>query len=292
MSAPVSMMDFAGIVLPSGRTDGILCMLEAYFDDSGTHEDFDVVLWAGLFGNRYQWEMFNHLWSQKLADPSPGKPAINQFHMYDCYNSRGEFLGWKREATDFLAHELTQIILKTMLRGYAIAVSRKDWDRAFPGLWREAFGDAEGICLRNIYLQLIEQVKQTGESRIAITFDRRPHRERENRAVFDVFDRYQKQENTTDPRLVSIAFGLASELLPLQAADLFAWECYQHANDVIHSRSRRLAIKRKNLVSLIASKRIALGIADGEAISQMRAAFAGDEASVEQVAKHVKAMMS
>ena len=97
------------MVLPSGSTDGILCMLEAYFDDSGTHDDSEIVLWAGLFGNRYQWEFFNQLWAKKLADPSPGKPPIKRFHMVDCYNSTGEFAGWRRAATDFLAHELTNV---------------------------------------------------------------------------------------------------------------------------------------------------------------------------------------
>ena len=280
------------MVLPSGSTDGILCMLEAYFDDSGTHDDSEIVLWAGLFGNRYQWEFFNQLWAKKLADPSPGKPPIKRFHMVDCYNSTGEFAGWRRAATDFLAHELTNVITAAMLRGYAIAISRKDWDQAFPpGQWRNAFGDAEGICLRNIYLQLIEQVSRIGESQIALVFDERPHRTQESRAVFGIFDRYQKQENVS-PELVSIAFSSASKLLPLQAADLFAWECYQHALQLTRNKTRQFAIKRKNLATLIGSKRIALGMADRAAIEQMRAAFEGEEANVEAVAQHMKTIIS
>jgi hypothetical protein len=71
-------------------------MLIAYFDDSGSHTDSDVVIWNGLFGNHYQWRLFNELWEAKLKDPSPGKEPLKRFHMFECQNSLGEFSGWSR----------------------------------------------------------------------------------------------------------------------------------------------------------------------------------------------------
>jgi hypothetical protein len=44
-------------------------MVFAYFDDSGTHSQSDIVLMAGVFGYVNQWEYFSELWAQKLADP-------------------------------------------------------------------------------------------------------------------------------------------------------------------------------------------------------------------------------
>jgi hypothetical protein len=68
-------------------------MLTAYFDDSGTHTTSDLVLWCGLFGSEHQWKLFNELWAQILAEPCPGKPPLQRFHMTECQNSLGEFTG-------------------------------------------------------------------------------------------------------------------------------------------------------------------------------------------------------
>ena len=115
MNAPLSVKDFARVVLPSGCQDGILGMLTTYFDDSGTHDDSDVVIIAGLSGNQYQWEAFENAWRAKLENPSPGKPPLSRFHMYECQNALNEFAGWGRTATEFLAHELGQIIIRNGL---------------------------------------------------------------------------------------------------------------------------------------------------------------------------------
>jgi hypothetical protein len=70
---------------------GFPIMLTAYFDDSGSHAGSDVVVWNGLFGNQYQWKLFDELWAAKLGAPSPGKNSLRRFHMYDCQHGEGEF---------------------------------------------------------------------------------------------------------------------------------------------------------------------------------------------------------
>jgi hypothetical protein len=60
-------------------------------------------------------------------------------------------------------------------------------------------------------------------------FDDRPHRQRENKIVFDVF----QSQCMPPPELVGVFFSTSDKLLPLQAADLIAWEVYQHALDIL-----------------------------------------------------------
>ena len=65
-------------------------MLSAYFDDSGTHDQSQIVLLAGVFGTEAEMTSLEWLWRQELDRPIDGtKPPIKRFHMTDCQGSRG-----------------------------------------------------------------------------------------------------------------------------------------------------------------------------------------------------------
>jgi hypothetical protein len=67
-------------------------MLRAYFDDSGTHYGSKIVVVAGIMGSESQLLSQELLWRELLKDPVCGlKPAIAEFHAYDCFESKGEF---------------------------------------------------------------------------------------------------------------------------------------------------------------------------------------------------------
>jgi hypothetical protein len=152
-------------------------MLAVYVDDSGTHSTSGLVLLAGLMGYPNQWDVFSELWKEKLNNPSPGKDALRRFHMVECQGARGEFSGWNRTATDFLVHELVQIFNKTMIRGHVCAIFKDDWDELVTGNMRRAWGDAEGFCLRVMYMRLTKAERHEYSSReIGFVFDNGPER--------------------------------------------------------------------------------------------------------------------
>jgi hypothetical protein len=66
----------------------------------------------------------------------------------------------------------------------------------------------------------------SGGKQIAFVFDDRPERKKEYQHVYNVFSEYSKAIKAC-PELVSLTFARAAKVLPLQAADLFAWEFYQ-----------------------------------------------------------------
>jgi hypothetical protein len=244
-------------------------MLTAYFDDSGTHDTSEVVIIAGLFGNQFQWDAFSDAWGKKLQVPSLGKPPLTRFHMYDCYNSLGEFSGWSRTATDFLAHELGQIIIKNGIWAYACAVLRKEWDSLVTGVSRKALGDAEGFCARNCYVKTLHWASNyTSDPQIAFVFDDRPHRKREFEKLFELFQREGRREGNR-PELTNFAFVSSKRVLPLQGADLVAWEFYQHAIDVLHRGIRPKDFQRKQMQVFNKSGRFRLQLATTDNIRQI-----------------------
>jgi uncharacterized protein DUF3800 len=225
-------------------------MLRAYFDDSGSHRDSDVVLWSGLFGNQYQWEHFEKLWAAKLQNPSPGKVPLKRFHMANCQAADGEFLGWSRTATDFLIHELGDIILRCGLHSDGAAISRKDWDDLVTGNLRTALGDAEGYSLRMAFVRALKWARMKGgESKIAFIFDRRKEREGEGKRIFELFEHYARIESSgVTP--VSVAFSDSYNVLPLQGADMLAWEQYRYATEHLRSDGKAKYASRKELQRL------------------------------------------
>src|SRR5437899_1169999 len=153
-------------------------MLTVYLDDSGTHERSDIVCWAGLFGNHYQWASFDEDWAKRLRESVPGKEQIKRFHMYDCQNGEGEFLGWSRLECDFLARELGSIITKNGLYGYALGISRRQWDEEVKGSRRSVLGDAEAYCVAHCFLMAERWATKCApqDKQLAFVFDKRPHR--------------------------------------------------------------------------------------------------------------------
>jgi hypothetical protein len=250
-----------------------ICVFTAYLDDSGTHDQSEAVVWAGVIGNQYQWEYFDELWAAKLKDPCPGKDAITCFHMYDCEYGENEFLYWKRHEREYLVSELIEIINKCGLWGVSAACVRKDWDELVNGELRKRKGDAEVHCIKSCYQLIIELVTHKAyDKQLAFVFDNRPHKSSDNQAIYELFDDFQKVQahefrynviaqaigpfrGPPHPELVSLTFASVKKFRALQAADLFAFESYHGALSSIRTGSDDAV--RKNLKKLIKTGRFA-----------------------------------
>jgi hypothetical protein len=265
VSAPLKMRDFARAVLPYGSPNGTMVMLAAYLDDSGTHQSSDIVLMAGFFGYPNQWDYFSELWAEKLAAPCPGKPPLSRFHMTECQAGDGEFLGWRRVETDFLVHELGSIIIKAGLYGFGGAIARKHYDQLITGDLRRSTGDAETMCIINSFVKIIDLVKrlQFAQS-IALIFDDRPQIKGNVQKIFDVY-----KGASVGSDIVALSFASSKKILPLQAADLLAWEIYQDALSALAGRPDSLPPNRPQFERLIKQGRIWIEYCSPESVQKM-----------------------
>jgi Protein of unknown function (DUF3800) len=270
-------------------------MLSAYLDDSGTHADSTVVIWAALCANPGQWALLTELWQTQLNSPCPGKHPISRFRMFDCNNSLGEFVAWNRTETDFSAHEFTNILLRAGIYGRAFATPRKDWDELITGNLRVIFGDAEGFCVRNCYVQITNWAKEKAsyDRELAFIFDARPpDRESENSMLFDIHTQFS-EENGGGPKLVSLTFGSSKDFLPIQAADLFALEVYQHTKDVMANRTTPGQPLRSNLQKLAKGRRINVDFADRASITSLADRRAKDDPNeIANIASYLRTAMT
>jgi hypothetical protein len=240
MGHSLRFLDFVEALLIGSHWDTGIAVLSCYYDDSGTHDDSDVVVWAGLFGNKYQWAALDDAWAEALKYTPTNCRPLTHFHMTRCDNGSGEFDGddkyerWPIPEREKLAKELRRIIDANMMSGFSIGVAKKAWDELVVGDRRRLLGDAEGWAIRqSIKFGIKWAISRQCESDrdLAMFFDKR--RIGEVSAVHKAFSESRPLNLIQyHPDVLPVGFSAMSKTRPIQAADLFAWEYYQHCKDV------------------------------------------------------------
>ena len=254
------------MLLPRTASGKGLAVLTAYFDDSGTHAGSPVVLTGGLYGNEHQWAQLETAWQAILDKPGDRWDCLTRFHMYDCDHGYGEFEGHSPGARDHLIYRLRNVILEAGLRGYAMALPGPEWGRLVTGDHLAGWGDAERFTVTNCILTTLEWAeRESVETEVAFVFDDRPARSDANMRVFSIYQHYAETERPT-PKPVGISFLNSEKTLPLQAADMYVWECNRWARGWLADRKAR---PRKHLQRFFETGRYRLQCGTPETIQRM-----------------------
>jgi hypothetical protein len=229
---PVSIVDFGrGLTGRLGQQEPWLAVLWAYFDDSGTHSDSEVVVVGGLLGTERQWVHFEREWAKLLWEPLPGKESLSKFHLSPCQARSDPFYGYTSVESDYLIHLFNSIILDTDLVALACAVNKTAWNELVVGEVAAELGPAEGLC----FVKCLEAVMSTirlrkpGE-KVTLVFDQGIADR-----IVDLARLYFSQKQAY-PELAGIGFAKVADILPLQGADMIATWSYQYAQEWIKDR--------------------------------------------------------
>jgi hypothetical protein len=220
----------AWLSFPGPEHRGLMLMLAAYFDDSGTHNDARILTWGGFIGTDRQWAALDVDWRAMLDQPLPGKRRLRKFSLADCQNHVNEFATYTLPESDLLQHEFREIIVKHGLIGVAYAVDRPTWERLATAPAKERFGDAETICFSSCFSGAIDRALKyfASERQLSLHFDQGRLSQKLSAIVQHVRDRYYGL-----PELVNIGFDMVEKVTPLQAADIIATESYWNALGVV-----------------------------------------------------------
>jgi len=199
-------------------------VLKAYFDDSGTHAGSPAVIWAGFMAHVDEWTDLEHEWSALLQ-----REGLTHMHMADLANSRGQFDLWGEARRDALTHEFRQIIQARNIIGIGAVVRTDAWAEVVAGTWLEKrlhspvlFAFEHAIQQALHWAQAADL--QTGISeKIDFVFDLR---EQDAAKGLDLANRYG-EAGPWAPWFKSAIFLRMREAIPLQAADMLAFETYR-----------------------------------------------------------------
>jgi len=214
-------------------------MLHAYMDDSGTHDSSYSCVVAGYFGGVNRWLEFERSWGRVLS-----KYNIPEFHARVFWRRKPsgqgvkEYDGWSRKRLDEFLDALLRVIEDTAIYPFASGVLRSEWQKL---TLRERKILSGGVLrrlanasTRPVFLPLqhcITRVTTYCKPGIRVNF------------IFD------EDEQTTpwasechrllkvdvfadNPDFLSrcgdLTFADSERALPLQAADLLAYEANQY----------------------------------------------------------------
>jgi hypothetical protein len=221
---------------------GLILVLQAFFDDAGTHDSAEVVVWGGFVGTDEQWFDLDEKWRAKLAipfaKPELWKPPLSRFHLSPCAALDGEFKGYTRAESDSIQHDFRQIICDSGVVGISYSIDRPAYERLVTGDAQEFLGDAEqacfGACFNGAFAQSAKHFP--AEDRLMIVFDwvTDAARQAKLRAVADRVE----QAPGSRPHIVGAYFGKVINNTPLQAADIIATENYWDAQAFLRDHNR------------------------------------------------------
>jgi hypothetical protein len=209
---------------------GLMLMLAAYFDDAGTHDTSEMVVWGGFIGTATQWGNFDQAWRAKLMRPLPGKAPLFKFGLADCERHRGDFLTYSGAESDLVQNEFRELIVQAGVIGISYAVERAEWDRLVKGPARDFFGDAESICFSACFNAAVERAQHffPEDRMLSLHFDRG----RKSPKLDGILDRVRKSY-WGSPAIVNLSYNRVVDCTPLQAADIIATENYWHASSLL-----------------------------------------------------------
>lgn len=162
----------SGVALVSGRSrEGVFLMLQAFFDDSGTHRASPCVTWGGLVGSVDQFDRLDEAWREKLLSPLQGKSPLSKFGVADCAHAVGEFRDYKPAERDSLRYDMRTIIEDAGLSPIAFSIPVTLYNRLVKGRARVTLGPPDSQAFFACASHALKQAKRANLS-LACVFDK------------------------------------------------------------------------------------------------------------------------
>jgi len=205
-----------------GESDRQVIVLKAVMDESGVHDDSPVLTVAAYLARPRQWQEWTKRW--KVA-----KRPIKVFHAVDCANFEGEFKGWDAVARDELVVRLLRVINESDIPGVVIGLHMDEFRRAMAGRddLRALFGSPYAACFQWV-VQVIMNLAVEAGSRERIGFIHEINHYRQE--ALEAFA-WVKENANPNRAIIGLQFDDKQDFVPLQAADVLAYEGNKRMRD-------------------------------------------------------------
>lgn len=203
---------------------GLVVMFKAYLDESYDSKILVISAWAA---DAVIWPDVEAQWARQIQ-----RVGVSEYHAVDCAHGVEEFKGWPKEKRNLLTKKLTRIIthrrplhptIRKGMYGISVALLLDDYRELMTGAAGEEFPDPYMLALQLIVRRIAYQASRLPEGeQVECIFDQ--NEEFAGNAT-DLFTRIVRSPLVPHrEKLRGIAFESSKKFIPLQAADLLAFE--------------------------------------------------------------------
>jgi len=226
-------------------------ILHGYIDESYNQRFFTL---SCLLGRPQDWMWIESEWKKVLRKKNAelhraGRRKISRYHAADCSSCRGEFSGWSVDEQIAFVKRLLAIFNKYMTSVVAYTVPLEDFKDVYPEHKDDPFPVLYRMLTNLLMNQTVHEIRtQAGpwavdRVSIALIHDRSDY----DQSYLAAFN-FCKKDLTFEGRHIfkSITPLGWEDCIPLQAADMLAYETFKDVEN--HAVGRK---RRKSLTSIL-----------------------------------------
>lgn len=230
--------------------DGIFVFFRGYIDESYDPEYENVFTLSCLLSTgriwldlSRAWRLMLDSWNRRLKKHR--RPKISRYHAADCSNLKKEFKDWSIDEQKELFADILKIFKRHQVDTVALSVNLQDMDAYFPEARKHAQPDFRtflyGMTTRFLIGRIADRFcTRYPNPRIALVHDRNAY----DAVMLDGFNQ-QMADPAFEHKHCFTAFAPTGweHCIPLQPADLVAYENFKDALRKINPRERRISLK-------------------------------------------------
>jgi hypothetical protein len=199
-------------------------MLRAFIDDSGSGGDSTYYVLAGYLSTVEEWGCFAAEWREELSK----NPPLGYFKSSEAESLKGEFAGFSAGIRNARIDRLIEIIRNRALHAISVRMKQKDYDEilrsAIPEDWDNPYFYL--FTLMVLALPRSSGIILRMNDRIGVVFDRQSPAKKASpteRRAAHIYERARAFIPAAS-HLGSVSYRDDKGFVPLQAADLLAWQ--------------------------------------------------------------------
>jgi hypothetical protein len=234
-------------------------MFKGYIDESYDQKMFTL---SCLMSDIKGWSELEASWNKCLLAKNKelrkaGRCELSRYHAADCSSRVGEFKGWSTEEQIAFTKDLLRCAKSTFLNVIAYSMPMADFLEEFPDSRSDPEGNCYTVLLWYLMIEMSDQIlmgeaKHAREGRrskqvsIVLFHDRSKY----DKVLLDTFNKAMADPIFRGQKYFSTITSLSWEdSIPLQVADLMAYENFKESSRQLTGRNRR-----KTLESLLGSQ--------------------------------------